>query len=95
MSTALVAKPNKPARPETEPDAPDLSELPQLPPEPDPKSVTTWKCFQTTAKTLRLIGAHLNMKQEAVLALFDRYYEDYLLTLQAKDVADRKKRKGE
>ncbi len=96
MDALLVAK-NKPTRgqPAPEPKPLDLSELPGLPPEPAAGATTTWKCYAKTAKTLRLIGAHLNVKQEEVLALFGRYFEDYLLTLQTRDVAQRTRRPAE
>lgn len=69
----------------------------KTPPQPveGPDGVTTWKCYQRIAKTLRLIGAHMNLKQEAVLELFEEEFENYLVILQAQDMAKRKRGKPE
>ncbi|HEY1187710.1 MAG TPA: hypothetical protein VGE74_08635 [Gemmata sp.] len=72
----------------------DMPKTPKQVPEvkEDPDAVTTWKCYQKNAKVLRLIGAHLNMKQEAVLALFSEDFENFLATIEAQRDAERKKR---
>lgn len=80
MAETLVAKKPKPG----------LTPVP-----PNDTEVTTWKCYQRVASMLRLIGSHLNLKQEAVLDLFADDIENYLITLQSQDLAERKRRKGE
>jgi hypothetical protein len=65
---------------------------------PQPASggkVTTWKCNEHIAKILRKIQAYVGSNQEGVLDLFEAELDNYLATLQAKDMAERKKRSGQ
>ena len=61
------------------------------PAEPKP---TTWKCNEKIAKILRKIQAYVGGNQESVLDLFESEFDNYLAMLQAKDIAERKKRAG-
>lgn len=83
MNEMLVAK--KPEAPRPVPAA-----------DPNDNAVTTWKCYKRrVGKTLRLIGAHLDLKQEEVLELFADDFENYLITLQNQDMAERKRHRPE
>ena len=56
--------------------------------------VTTLKAYEeTTARLIREIGQLMGIKQEAALALFNRQFEDHLLTLlkrREKELRDKK-----
>lgn len=69
---------------------PKRSEPPAFAGGGDGNVVTTWKLRRRVAKTLRLIGAHLDLNQEDTLELFSREFSNYLSRLQAKDMAERK-----
>jgi hypothetical protein len=56
---------------------------------------TTWKCNEHIAKILRKIQAYVGGNQEGVLDLFEEHFDNYLATLQARDMAERKKRSGQ
>jgi hypothetical protein len=54
---------------------------------------TTWKCNEHIAKILRKIQSYVGGNQESILDLFETEFDNHLAMLQAKDMAERKKRK--